>query len=417
MRVARFLGQQPQRAAIGHPAEIVEAPVDPAAVGEAVAGFQLRRGGTGGGDPAVLVVVGPQHDRGLAAIGVPADAAAHELAHHFQRAVALERVLAGLAAQLGQRVGGDAGQGAQRQRFDLAGDRVGQPEGVRLGIVAAHAGAGVFGFFVTGLGDVQRHLAAAAFFVALGLGHHDQVTRVGREHAVDDLDIGAEEDRCRCAGRVGLAPALTLVTQFIALGAVVAQGGEGAHLLVTQHVGLWRLGGILVGLELGDLAGDAAAGIPVEPVVAHFPDHAAIGGEVHAAGALVAAGELGERTAAQVAHEHVAIAHEGHALTAAVVDAAGRIQRAALIVGHLLRHAAGDRHAEAVAHRAALALERVFHLLAIPRPPGRFDRRPDPVRIGHCLFDGDRRGRGMGAAESGQQQQGQGQVSGHCGHR
>jgi len=80
-------------------------------------------------------------------------------------------------------------------------------------------------------------------------------------------------------------------------------------------------------------------------------------------------------------------------------------------------HAAGHRLAEGVAHRAALALERVLDLRAVPRPPGRLHRRPDPVRVGHRLFDGDRRGCGMGTAGGGQQQQGQGQESGHRGHR
>ncbi|KAG1531098.1 hypothetical protein G6F50_016899 [Rhizopus delemar] len=105
MREARFLGQQPQRAAVGHPAEIVEAPVDPGVVGQPVAVLHAAVGGIDADDPAVLVVVGTQHYCSLLAVGTPADATAHEIAHHLQAALALHRVLAGLAAQLGQRIG------------------------------------------------------------------------------------------------------------------------------------------------------------------------------------------------------------------------------------------------------------------------------------------------------------------------
>jgi hypothetical protein len=153
----------------------------------------------------------------------------------------------------------------------------------------------------------------------------------------------------------------------------------------------------------------------VEPVLADAPDHAIVGGEVHVARALVAAGELGQRAAAQVAHEHVAIAHEGAAAAAAVVDRLGHVQGAALVIGHLRGHATGHRLAEGIAHRAAVALELVLHLLAVPRPPGLLDRRTDPVRVGHGLFDGDRRRRGMRSrcGQHGRQQEGQGQHSGH----
>src|SRR3546814_9955727 len=52
----RLLGQQPQRAVVGHPAEIVVVPVDPGVVMQAVARLQLCAGQVDGGDPAVLVV-------------------------------------------------------------------------------------------------------------------------------------------------------------------------------------------------------------------------------------------------------------------------------------------------------------------------------------------------------------------------
>ncbi len=414
VREAGFLGQQPQRAAIGHPAEIVEAPVDPGVVGQPVAVLHAAVGGSNADDPAVLVVVGAQHHRGLLAVSAPADATAHEVAHHLHAAVALQCVLAGLAAQLGQRIGADARQARQRQLLGLAAAYIHEPQGVRLEAVAADALTGVLGFLIARLGHVQRHLAAAAVIEVLRLGGHDQVAQVRRQHAVDDLHVGTQEYRTRCAGRVGLAPALVLVLQRLALFAVAAQGFQRAQLLVAQHVGLRRRAGILFGFQAGHLL-HAAGGGPVEPVLADAPDHAIVGGEVHAAGALVAAGQLGQCAAAQVAHEHVAVAHERAARAAAVVYRIGHVQTAALVIGHLRGHATGDRLAEGVAHRAAVALELVLHLLAVPRPPGLLHRRTDPVRVGHGLFDGDRcrrslRGR---SGQHGRQQEGQGQHSGH----
>ncbi|KAG1460092.1 hypothetical protein G6F57_014379 [Rhizopus arrhizus] len=414
MREARFLGQQPQRAAVGHPAEIVEAPVDPGVVGQPVAVLHAAVGGIDADDPAVLVVVGTQHYCSLLAVGTPADATAHEIAHHLQAALALQRVLAGLAAQLGQRIGVDAGQAGQRELLNLAGAHVDVPQGVRLEAVAANAGAGVLGFLVARFGHVQRHLAATAVVEVLRLGHHDQVAQVRRQHAVGNFHIGAQVHRARRAGRVGLSPALVLVLQRLALVAVAAQGFQRTQLLVAQHVGLRRRTRVLLGLQAGHLL-HATGGSPVEPVLADAPDHAVVGREVHVARALVAAGQLGQRAAAQVAHEHVAIADERTAAAAAVVDRLGHVQGAALVIGHLRGHATGHRLAEGVAHRAAVALELVLHLLAVPRPPGLFDRRPDPVRVGHGLFDGDRRRRGMRGrcGQHGRQQEGQGQHSGH----
>ena len=70
---AAFLAQVPQRAVVGQPAELVELPVDPGVVVQAVARLQFRAGDIHGRDPAVLVVDRAQHHRDVARIAAPAD--------------------------------------------------------------------------------------------------------------------------------------------------------------------------------------------------------------------------------------------------------------------------------------------------------------------------------------------------------
>src|SRR3546814_9029655 len=57
----------------------------------------------------------------------------------------------------------------------------------------------------------------------------------------------------------------------------------------------------------------AAGGGPAEPVVARAPHQRAIAAPLRPRFAGVGAGELGQRAGRQVAHEDVAVAHEGHA--------------------------------------------------------------------------------------------------------
>src|SRR3546814_2191940 len=57
----------------------------------------------------------------------------------------------------------------------------------------------------------------------------------------------------------------------------------------------------------------AAGGGPAEPVVARAPHQRAIAAPLRPRFAGVGTGELGQRAGRQVAHEDVAVAHEGHA--------------------------------------------------------------------------------------------------------
>src|SRR5690606_4165980 len=246
VREAAFLGQQPQRAAAGQPAEVVEVPVDPGVVGQPVR--RLEAGGLeiDGGDPAVLVVDGARHQRRLAAFGRPLDGL------DADGALALERLLPGLLAQVGQRVAVDAGQGRQRQVAHAAVAQVDQLQRLAQRRIAADAGAHVLDFLVTGLGDVPGHLAGAALVGALGFGDDDQPAAIRRHRTVDDLDAFAEVDRRDRAGRVGLAVGFGLLALGVAEGALARQGAAQAQLVFAQGVRRRRRVRILAGAGQGD---------------------------------------------------------------------------------------------------------------------------------------------------------------------
>src|SRR3546814_5291328 len=88
----RLLGQQPQRAVVGHPAEIVVVPVDPGVVMQAVARLQLCAGQVDGGDPAVLVVDRAHQHRDVAAVRAPVDRRAARSEEHTSELQSLMRI-------------------------------------------------------------------------------------------------------------------------------------------------------------------------------------------------------------------------------------------------------------------------------------------------------------------------------------
>src|SRR5690606_17424887 len=133
--------------------------------------------------------------------------------------------------------------------------------------VVADAGAGFLDLFVARLGDVLRHLAGLAAVGILGLGHRDEPATIGRERAVDDVDVLAQVSRRRRARRIGLAPLLVLFAHGVAARAVVAQGAQHVELAGLQALGRGCLGWIILGLEQRGLCG-AVRGGPAEPVVA-----------------------------------------------------------------------------------------------------------------------------------------------------
>ena len=388
--MAGLFGQQPE-AAIGQPAELVVVPVDPGRIGQPVARLQARVGEIHRGDPAILVVDGMDLHGDLAAIVAPRDRGGG-FAFHPHRAIAFQRILARRLAQGRHRILGDAGQRVVAERANRARRHIHQPQRLRHRIVASHAGAHILEFLVAGLGDIHRHLAFLAFVRALGLGHHHHPAAIRRHRAVCDGDIGAQVDRTRRAAAVGLAPGGFLLARRLALGAIPRQCFQRAQLLLAQCIGLGCVGRILFRAQNRGL-GDAGLRRPAVPVVAVAPDHAAVAGEARLRFGVVAAGDLGQRAAAQITQEHVAVADEHHALAARVDLRVGRIQSAAFGVADPFgRGAATGGLRVGVADQAAGALEFVLHMPAIPGPPRAFDRRTDPVRIRHHLFDGQRRG-------------------------
>ncbi len=422
VRVPALLRQQPQRA-VGRPAEVVEAPVDPGRVGQAVPGLQRglvdgAGGGGEGGDPAILVVDRAQEHRGGAAVVAPGDrrTGTDRVALHAYRTVAFQRRQLGLLAQVGQRVGADAGKTVQGELRDLAGGGLHQPQLVGQRGVAADAGADFLELLVAGLGDVHRHLAALALVGALGLGHHQQPAGIRGQGAVDDDDVLAQVRRRRRAGRVDGAPGFFLLANGLAAGALGGQGLDQAQLAVAQVVGARFRRGVLGGLHQRRLR-KAGARLPLEPVVAGAEHEVPVAAPLRPRLALVGAGHLGQGAAAQVADEHVAIAHERHARALRIEHGPRGVDAGARRAVDDPRLAAVDVLHVQVADAAALALERVVGLATVPRPPDLFHRRPDPVRIGHDPVQRQRlRGlRLCHGGEGGQEQAGQ-QRSGswHC---
>src|SRR5690606_12851520 len=105
---------------------------------------------------------------------------------------------------------------------------------------------------------------------------------------------------------------------------------------------------------------------PAEPVVAAAPQQGAIARPAWRGFGRFAAGELGQRAIAQVAHEHVAVAHEGHARALRIQHRARGIDTG---VGGAVddpRLATGDLLHVDIADPAALALERVIGAAAVP---------------------------------------------------
>jgi hypothetical protein len=113
---------------------------------------------------------------------------------------------------------------------------------------------------------------------------------------------------------------------------------------------------------------------------------------LQAAGIVTAARELGQRAAAQVAHEHVAVAHECAAHAGRIEDNIGGIEVGACAAFQSRLCTAVDADLPGVADGRAVALEQVLRGLAIPTPPAAVHRRPDPVRIRHRLGQRDRFG-------------------------
>src|SRR5690606_32347630 len=94
---------------------------------------------------------------------------------------------------------------------------------------------------------------------------------------------------------------------------------------------------------------------------------------------VVAAGDLLQAAVAQVAHEQVAVAHEGHPRAGGVVDRAGRVEGGALAVRDQARRAgAVHRHLPGVADAGAVALALVLRRGAVPGPPVVLHAVPDP---------------------------------------
>jgi hypothetical protein len=148
--------------------------------------------------------------------------------------------------------------------------------------------------------------------------------------------------------------------------------------------------------------------------VAAAPDQAAVAAPARIDLLGLGAGQLEQGAAAQVAHEHVAAAHEGHAHPLRVEHRVGAVDRAARGAVEQARLAAIHGLRVQVLDPGVAAAQRVVHLAAIPGPPCLLDRRPDPGRIGHDPVQGQRL-RGLGLEQAGEQQAAQRKESAHVG--
>ena len=369
--------------------------------------LQRCAGKVHGGDPPILVVDRAQHHRHAAAVRTPDQCGLCIVAaHHPHRAVALQRILAGRFAHLGERIVLDAGQAVEGELAQLAAGHVRQPQLLRERIAAADTGAHVLEFLVTGFGDVLGHLAGGAGVRAFDGGGHQQPAAVRRQRAASDVDILAEVDGRGRAGGIGHAPGVVLQARSVAPVAVVLEGFDQAQLAITQVIGLRRLARCILGLHLRGL--HRVAAIPAIPNVVVKPNQGAVAAPQQACFRLKAAGQLGQRTTEQVAHEHIAIADEGAAVAGCVEQRIGCIEVSARVAIQHHRRAALNADLPGVADGRALALLRVLRSLAVPTPPRIFHRRPDPVRVGHGLGQGQWLGRRGGHAG---EQQGEGEGS------
>jgi hypothetical protein len=183
------------------------------------------------------------------------------------------------------------------------------------------------------------------------------------------------------------------------------QGLDQAQLAIAQVVGGRRLGRVVDGLHVRGLYRTERSG-PAIPVVARAPDQRAVAAPLRPRFLGLGTGQLGERTAAQVAHEDVAVAREGGTGARGVVHRAGGIETGARRIADLHRRAAGHRHLPQVADGRAFALALVERAPAVPRPPGLFHRVADPVRVGHHRVERQRFGRLRGRTRGADDQDG-----------
>ena len=405
LRPATGFGFEPQRAVVGQPAEFVEAPVDPGRIGQPVLCDQLVIGEIDAGDPAVLVVDRAQLDRQLAAVVAPCDAAAtavvatgHDAyqAHvgRLQRcrlvglAVLLQRGHR-LLAQGGQRIVLDAGQPIGLQCVLLVMGQVEQPQRLRRRVIAADVVARVLRLGVAAVGHVMIDLRRLALLVSLRRGHQQQPAAVWRQLAVDQPDLVAQPERRRRAPRVGRFQRLALIEHGLLVGLDLAQGLEQLQLQPAQIIRLLRLR-VVGELQFGDRRGHAAGQVVAVPVVAvAILQRAAIGGKLRRRLVLRRDRHLAAPAAGQIHLEHVAVQDEGSMLVRMIehgrpigLGHRGRIEFHAV--------AAGRIDPVQVAHRAAVALERVVQAAPVHAPVRILHRLTDPVGIGHDGFQVER---------------------------
>ena len=179
LRIAGFLAHVPQRAVVLEPAEIVEVPVDPGVVGEAVLVDQRVPGEIDAGDPAILVVDRAQLDgqrgcrrrstrcrrhrrpRALATMRTGRTSGAFSAlassalpAFSSAATVCVRRCL--------QRIVLDAGQAVGLQRVLLVCAQVQQQQRLRRRVVATDIGARLLRLGVAAVGDVMVDLRCLA---------------------------------------------------------------------------------------------------------------------------------------------------------------------------------------------------------------------------------------------------------------
>src|SRR6185437_10117581 len=300
-----------------------------------------------------------------------------------------------LRAQRVQRIVVDAGQIIYRQRILFVRLQVEQQQRLRRRIVVADVGACVFGFGIAGIVDVMHHHRMLAALVRLRHRHRQQPARIGRERGHHHPHLVAKVKRRRGARGIFRVQLVVVFAHRVLVGLVRTQGREQAELQALHLVGL-GFGRVVFHLQRCRRSHHARRRIPDEPVVVLAPAHElTVGGDLQAELAGVVAGDLACRAAGDVAHEDVAVANERRAIVRVVEDR-GTVRAGEFGAAQFVRRAAFGGDAVQVLDRRALALQFEVNAAAVHAPVFVLHRRPDPVGIGHDLFEREFLGRARG---------------------
>ena len=297
-------------------------------------------------------------------------------------------------------------------------------------LLGADLGAHVADLDVAALGHPLGELGALAVG-RLGGGDHHQPVAGGGEGGPLDGDVLAQIPGLRRPGGIVLPQRLVFLALPLLLLLPLADHVEEAGLLLGEQGGLVFLGGVLVQHQLGGLGEEAGLQVVDENGVAGPEgDPAVVRQEAGILLVLGGTGDLLRGARLQVLDEDVALPLVDLP-PAVAAELAGRVRLGFLGRLDEDRLAGGEVDAVEVHPLGPdpLALALVVDGAAVVGPVGVLGRVPEPVGVGHDLFEGDRAwlggrcglggpGRSRAQGESQQETEGSGgeAVSGIQGH-